>query len=404
MNVVLLNLICMLFSIICYFLYLIYNKTVCKKEKEIFLDLTLFSSYYLIIKFCDLSFMTSFFINIPIFLALIKKRYITGALLSFLTSLSLSNIYSINFILFLIIYLLIILLSILTKYKVINIFVLLELLFSLWIFILVPGYFNINNLIKLLFIVVIMYAMFSLFSKIFVKIEDCARLYYSFKEIEKEKRLYESLFKITHEIKNPLAVCKGYLDMFDIKNTKKANKYIGIISQEIERTLILLKDFSNISKLNVKKDVMDITMLLDDVCDEVSLMFKGNISFNYVLNNDEVMINGDYDRLKQVFINILKNAKEACIENKNGAIILYTKKKKDNYIIYIKDNGIGMDKDMLEKIGKPFYTTKKDGTGLGVCFSKEIITKHNGTIEYFSNYKNGCKVKITLPINKTSTN
>ena len=62
-------------------------------------------------------------------------------------------------------------------------------------------------------------------------------------ELEKEKKLRESLFKITHEIKNPIAVCKGYLDMFDVNNEEHSRKYIPIIKEEIARTLILLQDF-----------------------------------------------------------------------------------------------------------------------------------------------------------------
>ena len=70
--------------------------------------------------------------------------------------------------------------------------------------------------------------------------------------------------------------------------------------------------------------------------------------------------------------------------------------------ITIKDNGVGMDKETSKKIGTAFYTTKKNGTGLGVCFSREIVEKHNGTIEYFSKQGKGTMVKIILPINKTS--
>ena len=66
----------------------------------------------------------------------------------------------------------------------------------------------------------------------------------------------------------------------------------------------------------------------------------------------------------------------------------------------ISDNGIGMDKSTKDKIGTAFYTTKSNGTGLGVCFSKEIIEKHKGTMKYISKKGYGTTVKITLPIKK----
>lgn len=101
---------------------------------------------------------------------------------------------------------------------------------------------------------IIMYLVFYAIIKFYDKVSKVVELYSSLEEITKEKKLYESLFKITHEIKNPLAVCKGYLDMFDVNNPAKASRYAGIIDQEIDRTLLLLKDFSNVSKLNIDKE------------------------------------------------------------------------------------------------------------------------------------------------------
>ena len=225
-------------------------------------------------------------------------------------------------------------------------------------------------------------------------------MYYSLESITKKKKLYESLFKITHEIKNPLAVCKGYLEMFDINNPKKANKYVNIINQEIDRTLLLLKDFSDVSKIHVEKNSMDITMLVEDVCDEASLAFNNNIKFKSNVPEDEIMINGDYNRLKQVLINLVKNARES-IEDK-GLVFLEAKVIGKYYCIYIRDNGVGMDKETSNKIGTAFYTTKKNGTGLGVCLSREIIERHNGSIAYFSKLKKGTTVKIMIPLNKAS--
>lgn len=247
---------------------------------------------------------------------------------------------------------------------------------------------------------IVMYFLFAFIILFYNKIETIVKMYSSLEEITKEKKLYESLFKITHEIKNPLAVCKGYLDMFDINNPAKANRYVSIINQEIDRTLLLLKDFSNVSKLNIDKIIMDVNMLLEDVCDESRMILKNNIKFKYKNHDEEVYINGDYNRLKQVLLNVIKNAKESIKEK--GIVELNTKIVKNKFIITVKDNGIGMDKETIKNIGTAFYTTKKNGTGLGVCFSKEIIEKHGGTIEYFSKKGKGTTVRITLIINKTS--
>ena len=215
-----------------------------------------------------------------------------------------------------------------------------------------------------------------------------------YKELKKEKQIRLSLFKITHEIKNPIAVCKAYLDMFDPNNLEHSRKYIPIIKNEIDRILVLLQDFLLVNKTNMNCDIMDINMLIDEVSDKVKCFMDSN-SINFQINtiDDEVFINGDYNRLCQVLINILKNSIEA--ESKN---ITLTLSESDNkLLININDDGIGISKEIMDKIYEPFYTTKRSGTGLGVSLSKEIINAHNGNIEYSSVEGNGTEVKIILP-------
>lgn len=402
MTSVFLSLIYLFFPLLCYFVYVFYSKTIYEKEKVVFFDLTLFSSYYLCSKFGNLSLITSFLINIPFIIALYKKRIGSSIILGFVISIYLSNIFNVNMCIFIINYLIIFAISFFTNFKLSNIFTIVNFIFELLIIIFFQNkVVNFNMLKYFIAVGIITYFLFRFIILLYSKIEVIVKMYHSLEEITKEKTLYESLFKITHEIKNPLAVCKGYLDMIDIKNPSKANKYIGIIDQEIDRTLVLLKDFSNVSKIKVEKNEMDITMLLEDVCDESKLIFKNNMVFNYSICNEEVYINGDYNRLKQVLVNVIKNAKEAI--KSNGIVSLETKKIKNNYVILIKDNGIGINKEDLKKVGTAFYTTKKNGTGLGVCFSKEIIEKHNGVMLYSSKPGKGTSVKIILPIMKTSS-
>lgn len=401
MTSVFLNLIYILFPLSCYFLYLVYSKVTYEKERMIFLDLALFSSYYFCNRFGKLPLISCFLINIPLLLATYKKRGVTSIVLSVGTSMFLAEIYGVNTYLFILQYLIILIFCFFSKFKTINVFMVCKVIFGLLIAVFVPNkMLNVEALGYMFIVWFIMYFIFAFIISFYNKIETIVKMYSSLEEITKEKKLYESLFKITHEIKNPLAVCKGYLDMFDINNPAKANRYVGIINQEIDRTLLLLKDFSNVSKLNIDKVIMDVNMLLEDVCDESKLILKNNVKFKYKIQDGEVYINGDYNRLKQVLLNVIKNAKEAIKEK--GTVELSTKVNKNKFIITIKDNGIGMDKETLKSVGTAFYTTKRNGTGLGVCFSKEIIEKHGGTIEYFSKEGKGTTVRITLVINKTS--
>ena len=229
--------------------------------------------------------------------------------------------------------------------------------------------------------------------------QNVLKYHMSIKELEQEKQIRTSLFKITHEIKNPIAVCKGYLDMFDVNNKEHAIKYIPIIKEEIERTLLLLQDFLSFTKVKIEPDILDIHLLLEESLKNFSYLFdEHHIQVETFIKDEEVYINGDYNRLCQVFINILKNSIEALEGKENSKIVVKTKIGKDTIKISIWDNGIGISEQNLSKISEPFFTTKKKGTGLGISLSKEIIKAHNGTIEYYSKENVETKVVITLPL------
>ena len=121
------------------------------------------------------------------------------------------------------------------------------------------------------------------------------------------------------------------------------------------------------------------------------------------LIDDEVYIKGDYNRLSQVLINIVKNSIEA-INKENGVIKIKNYINKKYIIIVIEDNGYGISKKNLKKIKEPFYTTKNRGTGLGVSLSDEIIKAHGGTLTYVSKENIGTKVIIKLPLLKGEKN
>ena len=221
----------------------------------------------------------------------------------------------------------------------------------------------------------------------------------NYNKIKHDSRVKTSLFKITHEIKNPIAVIKAYLDMIDIKDKKKVEKYIPIIKSEITRLLNLLEDFLLVNKANISFDIMDINMLIEDIIErELPLIKSNKIKFDADLIDDEIYINGDYNRLAQVLINIIKNSVEA-MENKDYKLLSIKEVIKENYVnIIIKDSSVGINKRIMNMIKEPFYTTKNRGTGLGVSLSDEIIKAHTGTLEYASKENIGTKVTIKLPL------
>lgn len=153
------------------------------------------------------------------------------------------------------------------------------------------------------------------------------------------------------------------------------------------------------SKIKLDKEIVDINLLLDDVYDNFKILNKlKNIELEYIESDKEIYINGDYNRLKQVLINLIKNSAEA-IKDK-GKIVIKSDNNSREFKILIIDNGCGMSEETLSKIKEIFYTTKEKGSGIGVSLSNEIIKSHGGKLEYDSTLGEGTTVKITLPILK----
>ena len=185
--------------------------------------------------------------------------------------------------------------------------------------------------------------------------------------------------------------------MLDINNKEKVSKYIPIIKQEIDRSLNIMSDFMEFSKIKIDREILDVNVLLEEIIGELDLiMGNKNIKMTSRITKEEIYINGDYNRLKQVFINIIKNSMESITDK--GNIDITTHILKDKYYIEITDNGCGMDEYTLSKVKELFFTTKPKGSGLGVSLSNEIIKAHSGTIDYESKLGKGTKVVVKLPI------
>ena len=395
-----------LFPIFIYLLYVAYSNNVEKSKNELFLDFINISTFYILYK-CKIYFEDSIymlFLNIPLVLSYLKKRNLSSLVLSLLIVIYTNYIFNFPIVLLFIEYLLYFIIYFFIYYKKKNyetyLFLFLFIkgfILSYEAFFVLPS--NLNNyviVIRVFLMLILFYAITSLVVILLKKGEEILSLNQVLKELEQSKRIGSSLFRITHEIKNPLAVCKGYLDMLNYKDELKLHKYIGVIKEEIERSLSIVDDFADYTRIKVNLDIMDINMLLEDTLKSIkSLLLKKNIKLISNIKDDEIYINGDYNRLKQVLVNVIKNSVEA-INHDDGLIEIKEKEILNNIIITIKDNGCGMDKESLDRCGETFFTTKPHGTGLGVGLSKEIIKLHNGIMEYDSKKDKGTKVTITL--------
>ena len=408
-EIILIDLIFITFPLILYLFYIAYNQNIGKKENKLIFDLTLITSLYLLIRYGKNTTIYNPLIisSVPLAIAYYKKDKLSSILLSIFIIVDCYYSFSFNIPFMIFEYLLYyIIFTILFKKDKntnahINLFIILKSFFTTAMLWQVDYYGDKSSSFVLMGILVTSIILFVIIHFVFIlmdKGEEIIRYHMSIKELEKEKQVRTSLFKITHEIKNPMAVCKGYLDMLDTSDKKQVERYVPIIKEEIDRTLLILKDFLSLNKIKIEKDIMDINLLVEEVIDSVSPLTKQNkIIIEENLIDDEVYINGDYNRLKQVLINLVKNSMEA-INKDDGNIFISTNLNNNNFYIFIEDNGCGMSEEILSKIEEPFYTTKKNGTGLGISLSKEILEAHNFKIEYKSNENVGTSVTITIPI------
>lgn len=410
---ILLNSIYLLFPLLVYLLVVICVRNIDKKAKKLLLETALFSSLYLLFKYGKNSSLIYPMIvfNVLLLLSYLKKKNITAIIMSIFLVIYYKNTTPLSYFILIIEYTMYFLIcNYIThrrkasKIAMITVFVIIKsFTLSMQTFLM----FNdksaiVNNFIDLFITMTIFTFIAYLCLYIITKGEDIIDLNKITTELEKEKSLRESLFKITHEIKNPIAVCKGYLDMIDYDDKKKVEKYIPIIKDQISRTLILMDDFLDYTKVKINKEEVDLYMLLEDSCDVSEPLFKkAGIKVEFEIPDDEIYMELDYNRMKQVLVNIFKNSIEAKDKKKKYKFInIDVINGRNDVTIKIKDNGIGMDKKTLSKVDEMFYTTKEKGTGLGVALSKEIIELHGGSMKYTSQIGKYTQVTIKLPHKK----
>lgn len=223
----------------------------------------------------------------------------------------------------------------------------------------------------------------------------------TFRQLQHKEKLAlvgQMATSVAHEIRNPLSSLRGFTQLQKEKHPEEEVSY-SIMLQEIDRINSILHDLLIIGKPRTAQfDKNDFTKLLTYVSSiSQQLANKLNISLVLDIEDELPLVESDNIQMKQVFINLVKNAIESMDDG--GTILIKARKTgPNNIVIEICDEGCGIDSNLIPKLGEPFYTTKPDGTGLGLMVTYKIIEEHQGTIHFDSTKGQGTKVYVTLPI------
>ncbi|AOC90819.1 PAS domain-containing protein [Bacillus amyloliquefaciens] len=202
---------------------------------------------------------------------------------------------------------------------------------------------------------------------------------------------------IAHEIRNPLTAIKGFLQL--MKPTMEENEhYFEIVFSELSRIELILSELLMLAKpqhnavkerVNLKKIISEVTALLETQANLKGIFIKTDYE------RDSMFINGDQNQLKQVFINLIKNAVESMPDG--GTVHILMTEDEYSVNVTVKDEGDGIPENVLKRIGEPFLTTKEKGTGLGLMVTFNLIKNHQGAIQVDSKPDKGTAFHITFP-------
>jgi PAS domain S-box-containing protein len=229
------------------------------------------------------------------------------------------------------------------------------------------------------------------------------------KELEKELREKENLAligevvsSIAHNLSNPLNIISGNADylLLDKKEGDEGFEELKVIIEEATRITKSIRQILNFSKpVTLMKENVDVSQMLNEIVQRVKYLSSNkNIEIKTYFDKKNSRILIDKELMQDVFMNIINNSMQSIKDE--GEITLKTTKNNKHFQIEISDNGVGIDKDNLDKIFKPFFTTKSygQGTGLGLAFAERVVKKHDGKIEVKSLKGKGTTFKLTFPL------
>ena len=240
--------------------------------------------------------------------------------------------------------------------------------------------------------------------------------------VEEMKKAQEKLFhaeklayvgqlasSIVHEVRNPLTAIKTFVnylpEKFRIQDLEFLKRFEAIIPGEIERIDKIVHELLDLAKpRRLKKKEVKISEIVNRILESLKDNFqlkKIRVENQCLTQNDKILC--DEEQIQQVMLNLILNALDAMKEGGQLTVKIYTEAseivRRDRMMIALKDTGCGIPQDQLKTLFTPFQTTKKDGVGLGLIITQEIVKLHGGEIQVESEIGRGTQFTVALPVN-----
>lgn len=227
--------------------------------------------------------------------------------------------------------------------------------------------------------------------------------------VENERR--EFVANVSHELRTPLTSMRSYIEALEEgawKDENLAPQFLSVTREETDRMIRLVNDLLQLSKMdntddNLNKELIDFNMFIHKIINRFEMSEGKNATFIRDIPKNGIFVEIDPDKMTQVFDNVITNALKYSKGRKKVEFYVKQNTLFNRMTIQIKDNGIGIPLNKVDKIFDRFFrvdkarTRKMGGTGLGLAISKEIIEAHNGRIWANSKEGYGTSVYITLP-------
>ncbi|MEC0171244.1 ATP-binding protein [Paenibacillus graminis] len=213
---------------------------------------------------------------------------------------------------------------------------------------------------------------------------------------EKMEIISELAASVAHEVRNPLQVTRGFLQILGERSDQKEKEYLQMAMEELDRASLIITDFLTFAKPGMdtldRFEVAEELRHVSGVLVPLAHLQGGTIELRL---QSGLQVLGSTSKFKQAFINLIKNAIESLEED--GLITVAAWSSGEHIIVSVQDNGEGMKMSELAHLGEPYYSNKKKGTGLGLMVTFRIIEAMNGSIQFQSRKGEGTEVIVKLP-------